>query len=334
MARRGHVPTVIEARDGPSPLSRAVGILPRSMRLLEPSRVAAAIRAEAVAVPQVIFHVGPKPIARMRLDRAPDPDERLFALPQDRTEAHLRAALERFGGRVAFATALETLEEHEGGVTVRMNGAERRFSHVIGADGAASDVRAALGIPFDGYDLPDRWSIADVDAEGWPDSDCFQGFFLEGGGAVIVVPLGAGRFRVISNRPDALAALPVPMSVTRTRREGAFTIPVRQARRYGAGRVFLAGDAAHAHSPVGGRGMNLGIAGAADLAARLTEGGLGDYHAVRHAEGARVIALSERARRAVMEGSALRRRLVRLGMRAVAAIPPLERRVVRLILDA
>lgn len=333
LARRGINPTVIDRKAGPSPLSRAVGILPHSMHLLTPSGVADAIRAEAIAAQEVIFHRNGFRLGRLRIERGKDPDYRLFALAQDRTEAHLREALERYGGQVTFEATLDELSEQAEQVTVLINGQSRQFSHVIGADGVDSQVRQSLGIGFDGIDLPEKWSIADVEVADWPDPKAFKAFFLRDGGAVIVVPLEETRFRVISNRPDALAALPVPMKVKNINRAGTFHISVRQASRYATDRVFLVGDAAHCHSPVGGRGMNLGIDDAVDLAARFSGGGLEGYHAARHAVGARVIRFSEDGRKTLMEGSALRRGAVQLILCIVTAMPFLHKPLVRRILE-
>ncbi len=330
LARLGMVPTVIDRREGPSGLSRAVGIIPPSMDILAPSGAARAIRKEAVVVGQAQFHAGRFRFASLTLDHGEG--AQMLALPQDRTEHHLRVALERYGGRVNFGQALEALTEGPDHVEVRINGEARRFGHVIGADGVGSRVRAAMGVGFEGYDLPETWSIADVEAPGWREPENFQGFFGRQGRTVIVIPLAATRFRLISNTPDALATLPVPMEVERLYRAGTFRISVRQVTAYATARVFLAGDAAHCHSPVGGRGMNLGIADAGDLAARFASGGLAGYHAARHAEGRRVIELSERARKALMQGGALRRGMF-YGLMAVMMALPIQRRLAGQVLD-
>ena len=145
----------------------------------------------------------------------------------------------------------------------------------------------------------------------------------------VVVPIETDRFRIVSNVPDALKAFPAEMNVTKVHCEASFRIHVRQADDYAVGRVFLAGDAAHSHSPVGGRGMNLGIADAADFAARLAEDRLAGYHAARHPEGARIIAFSERARRMVDGAGAVRRSAVAAALMTIAALPPLARFAMR-----
>ena len=329
LARRGILPTVIDRKAEPSPLSRAVGILPATMKILAPSGASETIRAEAVPLERAVFHSVDRPIGKIALHLPGDRDNHFFSLAQDRTEHHLRMAFERLGGAVRYGESFVDLSQDEDGVAVQIGDTERQFSHVIGADGVGSPVRRALGLDFKGFDLPETWSIADVDAEGWAGTREFHVYRLGRGRVVVVVPMEAARFRLVSNTPDSLVALPVPMNVTRIRRTDTFRISVRQVSRYVVGRVFLAGDAAHCHSPVGGRGMNLGIADAADLARRFAEGGLDDYHAARHGEGRAVIRLSERARRTLLSGNPLVAGLVRVGFALATHVPPLGRNATR-----
>jgi 2-polyprenyl-6-methoxyphenol hydroxylase-like FAD-dependent oxidoreductase len=133
---------------------------------------------------------------------------------------------------------------------------------------------------------------------------------------------------------DGLGQVPLPFDVTRLRETADFAIAVRQVPRYSLGRVHLAGDAAHCHSPVGGRGMNLGIADACDFAERVAAGTLDGYSAARHADGAHVIRLSERARRMVAADDAWRRRAVRLIVGAAGRLPAVEAAVLRQLLFA
>lgn len=332
LARRGIVPDVIEKAEAESNLSRAVGILPSSMRILEPSGVADAIRGEAIPYRAAVFHDEARVIARLPLDVLDDPRMRLFGLAQDRTEAHLRKAFEAMGGQVRYSTELTALDQEDAAVRVTAGGEETVYDLVIGADGVYSTVREALGLEFRGHTLPEQWSIADVESPDWPAPQEFHAFLRSGGRVVVVAPLERTRFRLVSNTEDALATLPVPMNLTRVRREATFQIAVRQVEHYRSGRIFLAGDAAHCHSPVGGRGMNLGIADAADLARRIVDGDLEGYEAARHAAGRQTIALSERGRRIVTSPRAVIRGLAKATMRVIAAVPPLERRFVRDVL--
>lgn len=333
LARRGVIADIIEKQDAASQLSRAVGILPSSMRILEPSGVADAIRQEAIPYRAAVFHDEDRVLARLPLNESEDAGYRLFGLAQDRTELYLRAAFELMGGRVRYARQLKHVIQDGSSARVVIGEEEARYDYVIGADGVHSTVRDALGLEFPGHTLPDKWSIADVDCPDWPTPNEFNGYLRSAGRVVVVAPLEATRFRIVSNTENALETLPVPMNVTRVRRAAAFQISVRQVERYRLGCVFLAGDAAHCHSPVGGRGMNLGIADAADLARRITDGDLDGYDKTRHAAGKQTITLSERGRRALTSRDPLVRGLAKGALRTIAALAPLRRRAVHSLLS-
>lgn len=321
LSRRGHTPHVIEQRDTPSGLSRAVGIQAHSMELLAPSGVAEAIAAEAVEIEGVVLHHGTEPIARLPLGTRPE--ARLYGLPQDRTEALLQDALARQGVTVQHGVRFQSLTQDDLGVTVETSTGKDRFDYVIGADGVGSAVRGALGLAYVGETLDQVWSIADVEAVDWPDAGWFQGFVLPDGHLVVVVPMSSSRFRVISNTSDALAALPRQISVTGLQHAGTFQIQVRQVERYQVGRVFLAGDAAHCHAPIGGWGMNLGITDAAELARRLATRTTGRYSVSRQQEGARALRESEDLRQSVLRANPDKQAMLDAALRLVGNFPPL-----------
>ena len=214
-----------------------------------------------------------------------------------------------------------------------------RFAIEIGLRGAgheadaASTVRQAVGIEYPGYDLDETWSIADVDADNWRHAKSFTLIRTDAGPMAVVVPLEEARYRVISNTANALETLPLPLNVTNIRREGTFTISVRQAETYSKGRVHLAGDAAHCHSPVGGRGMNLGIADAADLADRIVAGNLDGYSDSRHKIGAKIIATTERGRKMISATSGVKRLAFNTVLTMVASFAPLRRKIGRFIVE-
>ncbi len=333
LARRGLVPEIIDRKTEASTLSRAVGIMPRSLDLLAPSGVTDVLLAQGVKIREIQAYIGSRKAMTVPLRGAHAHHDFLLALAQDRTESVLREALKPFGGSVQYGVELTGLRQEAERVIVETNGVEAEYDYVVGADGIRSATREALDLDFSGHDLPERWSIADVDAVNWPNTEAFTICLLRGGRAVVVAPLERDRYRVVSNTDDALAALPLNLEVTNVRREAKFQISIRQATQYGVGRVYLAGDAAHCHSPVGGRGMNLGIADAAELAERMVEGSLDGYSSARHAAGAETIALSERARRALTSSNLVSRILRTVAFGLIDLVSPLQRRIARRILD-
>ena len=141
--------------------------------------------------------------------------------------------------------------------------------YLIGADGAHSTVRHALGLPFRHTD-PAPWWLVDVRMD-WPFGASELNLFARPA-AVLGIPIQPGLFRLVSNGPE-------PLEPAAGRVEGsggglALRIPhqLSAGRQLPVGRVFLAGDAAHVHSPVGARGMNLGIEDGTVLARKMIEG--------------------------------------------------------------
>ncbi|MCH8999055.1 MAG: FAD-dependent monooxygenase [Proteobacteria bacterium] len=333
LARRGIVSDVIDLRESGSGLSRAVGIMPASLEILRPSGVTGKLLAEGMKFRQVRIYRHSSLALALSLKGSGADDAFILGLAQDRTETHLRDVLSELGGTVRYRTELADLRQDANKVTVEMrDGAKAEYDYVVGADGARSTTRELLNIDFRGHDLPETWSIADVDAEGWPNTNALTICRLSGGDVVVVVPLEPERFRVVSNTEDALATLPLTLNVTNIRRAGAFKIAIRQATQYGVGRVFLVGDAAHCHSPVGGRGMNLGIADGAELARRMVEGGLEGYGEARHKVGKETIAWSEAVRKVMTSRNPITRFLVLAVLQTASFMPALQRQFARKIL--
>ena len=120
----------------------------------------------------------------------------------------------------------------------------------------------------------------------WPLGVSELNLFARPAAVLGVIPIRPGLFRLVSNGPEPLSMLPSGSKVLEEVWRSAFRISYRQVDSYRAGRVFLAGDAAHVHSPVGARGMNLGIEDGTVLARRMLEGMLENYSAERTRGGA------------------------------------------------
>ncbi len=315
LTRRGHSPRIIDRKDAPSPLSRAVGINARSLELLEPSGVSEALIARGIKVQRPQIYEGDSIIGTIHMDRLPHRYNFLLALPQNETEEIMRDALHALGGNVEYGHALTGLRIENGKAHVTINEEKRaQYDLVIGADGARSFVREAMGIAFEGHDYGAHWSIADFESKDWQgDANLF---IIPGGHVRFVIRIGERRYRAVADQPEALPGIPVDFTLDKLHRADDFLISVRQAVTYQKECVYLAGDAAHVHSPAGGRGMNLGIDDACDLARRIAESDLAGYTAARHPVGESVLKMSE----AMVRMATTRKPLVKVARRVMLAI--------------
>nr|WP_255775413.1 NAD(P)/FAD-dependent oxidoreductase [Microbulbifer sediminum] len=330
LARQGVIPEIVEKREEASALSRAVGIMPASLEKLRPSGVAADIENEAMTLTRVQVHRSERVLLNVDFRSLPhQPVPHMWGLPQNRTEALMEAALNRYGVSVRYGCAVKNVETDTGQATVCFDDGEvRAYDWVIGADGRHSVVRETLGINYPGIDLDGEWSIADVDVAGYDanlTSLWIQDRIDHRGSFYMILPIEPERVRIVSSTPDVLGTLPAPLDIRHVRRTGTFRISVRQAEVYKKGRVLLAGDAAHCHSPVGGRGMNLGIDDAAAAAKAIVSGTTESYSASRHELGKKILRETERARKMIMSTNVITRGLTRLAMFTVQRSQQLQK---------
>jgi 2-polyprenyl-6-methoxyphenol hydroxylase-like FAD-dependent oxidoreductase len=330
LARRGFYPRVIDKDDGPTQLSKAVGISAHSLDLLEPAGVTERLLAEGVKVGRAHFYFEGRELGIIRFDGLPHRFNFLLSLPQAETETIMAEALRRHGIDVEWRSRLSGLSADGGALEtlVQTPSGERteHFDAVFGADGAKSAVRQSLGLAFKGYTHDRTWSIADVELADWPyEPGAAHAFLHRNGDVGFIIPIGRGRHRAVSNTPDAMARIPGRYRVARTLIADTFPLPVRQAPTYQKDGAYLGGDAAHVHSPLGARGMNLGIEDAAAFARRLSEGALDGYTAERHPIGKRWIGLSESVLSVAEADNPLVVALRNVVLRAVGHWPLLQR---------
>jgi 2-polyprenyl-6-methoxyphenol hydroxylase-like FAD-dependent oxidoreductase len=215
-----------------------------------------------------------------------------FALmiPQSETERLLETHLEELGVKVERRVELAALKTRRDGVTATLRDATGREETVaadwlIGCDGAHSTVRHALGIEFSGTTQPSDWVLADLRLTGLtPDK---LDIFWHSKGILAFFPIVGDRYRVVADLGPTEGggrqgepALAEVQALVDQRGPGNirlhdpfwlayFHINERKVAHYGNGRAFLAGDAAHIHSPAGGQGMNTGMQDAFNLAWKL-----------------------------------------------------------------
>lgn len=332
LARQGVQVEIIDKKKAGSTLSRAVGINPHSLKILEASGVTESLLKEGIQYNGADFYRAAKPWATIKLTAASPVRygyNFMLGLPQDRTEAILSDVFIKLGGKLHYDTTLQHFTQSEHHVELKTTaGATLEGDYLIGADGTHSLTRELLGIAYEGFELPETWSIADIEARDLNARvDGVSLYFVGQGAIVFMAPIGQQRFRLVSNTRSARECVPFEFDLVQIHREGEFKIKVAQVKTYQKGRVFLAGDAAHAHSPAGGRGMNLGIADAADLAEKLLNGQEAAYTKSRYKEGKRIIAGSEQLRKLLTTPHPIKHILALCVLKLVTAIPFLQKKL-------
>jgi 2-polyprenyl-6-methoxyphenol hydroxylase-like FAD-dependent oxidoreductase len=355
LTRLGVRVRIIDKTAEPGTTSRAVAVQARTLELYRQVDLASAVVADGVKVAAANFWVGGARAARLPLGRMGEglsPFPYALTFPQDAHERLLIERLDALGVKVERRTELLRFDQHPEQVRAtlkRPDGTEEicEGAYLAGCDGARSTVRELLATGFPGGTYSGLFYVADVDAAG-PAADGEIHVDLEEADFLAVFPLkGAGRLRLIGPvrwEPDrehreltfddvgARAIRNLKLAIDEVNWFSTYRVHHRVAARFRQGRVFLLGDAAHVHSPVGGQGMNTGIGDAVNLAWKLAavlNGGAGasllaTYEPERIRFARRLVATTDRAFTLVTKQGAAAR-LVRT--RLVPWIAPLLFRI-------
>jgi 2-polyprenyl-6-methoxyphenol hydroxylase-like FAD-dependent oxidoreductase len=342
LAMRGIAVHMLERRAETPNITRAFAVHARTLELLDSRGMAEELLPRGVP----IYEVAPAPGAVLDLTKLESRYPMLLIAPQSATERVLEARATQLGVRFSWGVEAVGLTQDADGVTVALgDGTALRTKFVVGCDGAHSAVRRLVGVDFVGRQYETHILLADVKMTNPPEEGLFARTNADG--IVLVVPFGDGWFRAIAwDRLREQAPLDEPVTeaeirsafariagedfgMTQMRWSSRFLSERRQARRYRVDRVFLAGDAAHVHSPLGGQGMNTGIGDAMNLGWKLAEAVRGtapadlldSYQAERHPVGTRVLRLTDAFNKLVLGTSAFRRAFRRVAVTAILALP-------------
>jgi 2-polyprenyl-6-methoxyphenol hydroxylase-like FAD-dependent oxidoreductase len=318
LARRGVAARLIDKLPRPTTESRAIIVHARSLEMLERVGVVDEMMATGLKVTGAQFHADGETRAEIPLNTVDSPYPFSVTLPQTDTERILAERLAGLGVAVERGTEMVGLEEDEQVVRARLRREDGReeavaSSWIAGTDGSHSAVRSAVGMRLEGSFKGERFLLGDVEAEYDLDRGAMHTFFSADAAPLVVFPMRGERTRLIAQLTDeaeADAAEPTleQMQAIADLRAGGvrlleahwltvFEIHHAQVPQYRHGRAFLAGDAAHVHSPAGGQGMNTGMQDAFNLGWKLAlavegragAGLLDSYHEERHPVAARVI---------------------------------------------
>ncbi|MEU5103075.1 FAD-dependent monooxygenase [Streptomyces sp. NPDC021354] len=295
LARRGIACRVVDGAERPSTASRAKTIQPRSLEVADDLGVIdRVLRLGTIDVPT--RHYDRERVVSEAVEVAvgkPTPGAPYAPvwLSQPRFESILRDRLAELGGQVEWGSAATGLRQDAGSVTATVRTAagrrEIRARYLVGCDGARSLVRQRTGATLRGTSYPDqRWYLGDVRVAGL-DRHCQHLWMSPEHGILSLFPLPSTDIWQLQASVPADEQQPVPPSLELFRHifaeragvpglviddagwQSLYKVNVCLVDRYRVGRVFLAGDAAHIHSPAGGQGMNTGIQDAYNLGWKL-----------------------------------------------------------------
>jgi 2-polyprenyl-6-methoxyphenol hydroxylase-like FAD-dependent oxidoreductase len=304
---------VLEKDAEPSRLVRSLGLHPRSIEIMDQRGLLERFLAQGKQYPAAARFAGIDKPWPADLDTA---HGYVLGIPQPESDRLLADRAVELGAEVRRGEEVTRVDQDDEGVTVELaDGARLRSRWLVGCDGGRSLVRRQLGVGFPGDPAQTEWILGEVEVTMPPDE-------LAGVSAEVrkthrgfgIGPAGNGLHRAVVPAATVAEDRTTPPTLEEFRTQlrvyagtdfgvhsprwlSRFTDATRLADRYRTGRVFLAGDAAHVHPPLGGQGLNLGIQDAFNLGWKLAaevsgwapSGLLDTYHAERHPVAADVL---------------------------------------------
>jgi 2-polyprenyl-6-methoxyphenol hydroxylase-like FAD-dependent oxidoreductase len=291
LARYGVSLRIVEKAAQRTDKSKALILWSRTLELLDRGGGSAPFVDAGFKTEAVNFFAGDRVIGRVSMASLQSPYPYGLALPQSETERLLEERLRDLGIAIERQVELIAFTNRADGVEAVLRQADGHEETVstdwlLGCDGAHSAVRHGLNASFAGETLKSDWMLADIHMTGYPYPESEASVYWHRDGVFVIFPICPGRYRVLADLPFSAAERPPAPTLEQAQkiidRRGpggltafdpiwlaGFRINGRKVANYRWGRVFLAGDAAHVHSPAGGQGMNTGMQDAFNLSWKL-----------------------------------------------------------------
>lgn len=357
LARHGIPVRIVDKSAARTDKSKALVLWSRTLELLDDAGYATDFLSSGILAHGAQISTGTEIVARVSFDLVDSRFAYALMIAQSETERVLEERLAKAGVTVERTVELTGFTDKGASVEAVLTSADGARETIeadwlVGCDGAHSTVRHGLGFAFEGSTLQSHWALADGHLQGLAPADHLH-IFWHRDGILAFFPIGGDRWRVIANLGPATDGETHPdptleeINVLTARRGSpgivmsdpvwlaAFRINERKVRDYSRGRVFLAGDAAHIHSPAGGQGMNTGMQDAFNLAWKLAlviEGAakpslLDSYSPERTSVGDRVLKNAGRLTEAATLSNPLLQDVRNLIVRFAATFPHFQHKV-------
>lgn len=293
LSRAGITPRIVDKRIEPSFLSKALAVNPRTLEILETVGLADKFLALGKKIQGATIHRGDRIVAQVDFDQLEHRFPFLLALSQATSERILREDLAERG--IPIEQQIELVDSPqlaEGKAElIHADTYERQLVDapwILAADGAHSIARKSVHVPFPGDTYDRAWVLDDISLASDLDPNRAHIKFVDDG-FLFLLPVVTGEeepgeptvWRVLGNFPEPLNYLSEANPIGKSLWNSSFHISHRLVEKMNVGKVYFAGDAAHLHSPVGARGMNLGIEDAWVFSQLAQRDQLGNYHKLR-----------------------------------------------------
>jgi 2-polyprenyl-6-methoxyphenol hydroxylase-like FAD-dependent oxidoreductase len=321
----GYKVMIIDRHETSLDFSRAILVNSSALRALKPFGIHEKIGKAGIPFTSMAIR-GPGGDILSGPVGAPSTDGiRPISLPQLETERCLNEGLSERGLEVERPLTLVSFQQDESKVESLVEGPRGTRTmisrYLLGADGAHSKVREILNIDY--HRTPEPLRMYSQDAMLAWESEPDLVIWILDSGAVMAMRIGNDRVRFAATTRASFEELGLSQRIQKTTWESDFEVHFAQVNTYGKDRVWIAGDAAHIHSPIGGRGMNMGIADGIRFAEAVRDGYFEAYAADRHQVSGSWVSKNRRFTTLVsdssLKGRAFRT-LIRAGYRTASAV--------------
>ncbi len=285
---------IFDRRETTTPHSKAIGVQARTLEIYEQIGLADKLIEQGWIAKKARMIVGGKVRGEAdfaQFGKGMSQYPYILIVEQGKHEKLLYDFIKSNGRDVLWQTELETFSQTEAGVTANVKTAsgavetiEAKF--LVGCDGSKSPVRHALGLTFEGSTFERMFYVADVVIDWKFENDALMVFLMKNNLLAFFPMVGENRWRIVGTFPEEFArdegeALyeeieaqikkdsEVDLDITNVNWFSTYKVHTRHVNKFGEGRCFLAGDAAHIHTPAGAQGMNTGIQDGYNLAWKL-----------------------------------------------------------------